>query len=362
MNEADNELLVAAISEGAEFAPDSHDVLRTVRVRVARQRRRRLAGRAVAAVASVIAVLGAVAIVERWPDRPLDTAAPSPGTGIGQAMPVPPQQCTLRFGWLPPGLKDPTRSCGPAEENVLYPMAGGNYLSVEMLKVSWQPKLDLPGLQQIKVGGRPAAISSKPTRTIITFQLPSGHWIQLEYGRGHPGSSSSRSQQTTLHNDALAIANGVSEGTAEDVQVAFAPAYLPAGMRLTSVGTGATPGTGQLHYGDGSGSVTKVDVVGTTDGIQDSMPVTDDRHTVSISLLSPDPSRLGHSAEPVGHLGNLPIYSINGGMAVLVPGFHGATLEVATSAVRYVNPTEPPDAAVSTDELIKIAQHVQWFD
>ncbi|GIH17211.1 hypothetical protein [Rugosimonospora africana] len=358
MTETDNELLTAAISEGAALAPDSHDVLRAVRVRVARQQRFRRSGIAVAgAVASVIAVFGAVTVVQKWPGGSLDTAAHGPG-GV---MPVPAQQCTLTFGWLPPGLKSPVRSCGPDGENVGYPMDGGNYLSVGMLNASWQPTLDAAGLQQIEVGGRPAAICSKPTRTAITFQLPSGHWVQLEYGNGLPGSSSSGAQQTTLRNDALAIANGMSEGTADDVQVAFAPGYLPADMSLAGVGTGTTPGTGQLHYGDGSGAVTKVEVGGGTDGLTDIMPVSDDRHTLSISLLSPDPGLMSHSANPVGRLGNLTIYSINQGTAVLVPGFHGATLEVATSAVRYVNSTEPPGGALSTDELIKIAQHIQWF-
>jgi hypothetical protein len=353
MTETNNEMLLAAIERGAAFAPDPDDVLRVVRTRVARRRRRRMTGTAIVAAAVVIAVFGALTVERSLGGRGHSTAQ---ATASPAVMPVPPQRCMLRFGWLPPGLDPPSRSCGPAGEEVGYPMGAGNYLDVSMLNSSWQPTLDTPGLQQIKVGGRPAAIASRPTRTIIIFQLPSGHWVSLEYGKGYPSSSE---QQATLRTDALAIANSVSEGPAEEIQVAFAPGYLPAGMRLARIYPGATPGTGSLEYNDGTGSVTKVEMGGTEDGIPVSLPVTDERYNVSISLGPPEPGLPGDSANPVGHLGNLTIYLINNnGASVVVPGFHGGVLSVFSLVKPLI---EPPPPTLSTDELIKIAEHVQWF-
>jgi hypothetical protein len=354
MNAAEQRVLVDGIGEGAAQAPDAHVVLAEVQARIVRGRRRRRIGGAVTAVVAALAVAGLLV-------GGVGGLAGRSHRGTGQwagvrVEPVPPQRCTVRLGWVPAGLRPPLRGCGPLGESLLYPMAGGAYLRMDVSNLPWQHRTDLAGWERVDIGGRTGLVASRATRTILWFALPSGRWANLEYGKGYP--SAQGGPQAGLRADALTIARAVSEDGTDTVRVGFVPAYLPPGMRLAEVATlGPPPGFGELSYGDGSLALRTVGTSGTEDGIEDEDPVFDRGHTVSIRLSAPDPELDKVAAgTPVATVAGRPAYLINQGTELVVPGFHGGDLTVSTTS-----PGAPGYESLPREELIRIAQGVRWL-
>ncbi|GAA0916787.1 hypothetical protein [Virgisporangium aurantiacum] len=346
MNE---QLLADALASDERLAPDPHDVLAGMAGGIRRRRQRRLAGYA-ASVLAVLALAGGLVVTVPWQAE--QAASPAP-------IPTPDFQRTVRFGWLPDGLSPPTYSASDTGEEVLYPMSGAVYLRVAVSHVDWQPKLDKSGWQQIQVGGRPGRLVSRPTRTLILWQLPSGHWADLEFGRGGPGGGDS---QPAVQTDAERIAAGVTEGAPEPVRLAFELTHLPAGMRIVGI-TGATPdGYGNIEITSGSEEAINTAEGITEDGIVYDFPMLDRSGRITVSFA---PGAWSASNPPPGvtrfaDIGGKAAFRLgqDKGVAVDWPP-HGFVQVWQPAMAKVDGPAIAP--LLTLDEFRAVASGIRWL-
>jgi hypothetical protein len=330
--------LVEALQADERLAPDPSDVLAGVAGGIRRRRQRRLAGYAASAVALAV-VAGTLAVT--LPSR-TDRAEQPAGTATGE------WNRTLRFGWLPDGLATPPLyQASDTEESALYPEANnGRYLLVNLTKVDWRPRLDLPGWRQTQVGGRPARIISRPTRTLITWELPSGRWASLDYGQGRPGS---RDAQPGVETSAERIALGVTEGAPEPVRVAFSVGYLPEGMRVVGVRGASPEGFGTIDAVSGTQRLVRNEDAATEDGISLEYPVLDNGDSLDISV-HPGAWNPGPGDKRTDDVRGRPAYLLNRDDGIAVDSPDGYIL-VSTSG--------RPSPLTAAD-FRRIAESVRW--
>ncbi len=334
MNE---QLLVDALTLDERLAPDVDEVREGITGGIRRRRQRRMVGYAASAVA--LAVL-AGALVVTWPAR-TDRAERPAQTVAGDWT------RTLRFGWLPAGLAAPVYLASTTEEGVLYPTNQGGYLLVDVTKVDWQPRLDLPGWRQTQVNGRPARIVSRPTRTLISWQLPSGRWASLDHGNGRPGGTDA---QPGVETAAQRIAAEITEGPSEPVRVSFSVGFLPRGMRIVGVRGVSPDGYGTIDVVSGSQRVVRTDEATTEDGISVEYPVLDNADSVDISF-HPGSWKPGPGEERTDDVRGRPAYLLNQGDGIAVDSPDGYVL-VSTSG---------RSSGLTADDFRRIAEGVRWL-
>ncbi|MFG2058194.1 hypothetical protein ACGFI9_29650 [Micromonospora sp. NPDC048930] len=354
-----NARLTRALTEGERYTPDPDVVLAGVRTGIARSRRRRRYATAGLAGLAVLALTGTAVVVDRSErSSPRPAGSPAPPA-------VPAQACGLSFGWLPEGLDEPTRDCGPRRQSVLYPMAGGPYLAVSIDQSAWQGYAKIkPGWKPVTVNGRNGQIVTRRTRTFIRFPLPSGHWVFLEYGVGQPSGKAT----TGLAPTAQRIAEHISEAPAGSLTVPFAPTYLPSGQRLDHIGQGAGGATASVGYQDGSGRIVGSGTATTEDGVAIEKPYVDTGIGYGISWSS-DPRNVINLAEAeramrtertVDVQGSR-AYLINQGDVLVVESFHGGQLTVSVNLPIGDPRNHPPRPSNVSQELLRIAEGVRWL-
>ncbi|RGC69725.1 hypothetical protein C5N14_04805 [Micromonospora sp. MW-13] len=345
-----------ALAEGERHSPDPTEVLAGIRAGVRRSRRRRRFAVAGAASAAVLVLAGGGFLVQRLPIPPVGaTPATDRVDAAAAAGPVQPQPCRLSFGWLPTNLAAPMRTCGPGDQRVLYPMDGGPYLRVDVDYSGWQPPLSRNGWEPVVVNGRTGRMAVQNTRALVLFPLPSGRWVDFEYGVGQPGGP----RTEKLGETAKRIAEGIGETVAGTVRVPFAPTYLPRGQRFVAALGGTASG---LIYREGSGRVLdrKPAQGATEDGIPTDRPTID--YGVGYSIRwdpagsEPTGRELGERADR--DVQGLPTYLVNRGRTVIVDGFHGGRLSVFLHEPEWIRPTAP--SAPPTGELLRIAEGIRW--
>lgn len=351
-----NARLTRALAEGERYTPDADTVMAGVRAGIARNRRRRRYASAGVAALTVLAMGSAAALIggsEQSPSRSAEGPAPNAQTG-----PVPPQECRLSFGWLPEGLVEPIRSCGPRTQSVLYPMDGGPYLNVSIDQSGWQGPRNTRGWKRVTVNGEGGYITARPTRAFVRFPLPSGRWVDIEYGIGTPGAKATAGLEATVRR----IAEEISETPTDSISIPFAPTYLPPGQHLADVGQGGGGTSLRLNYQDGSGRVVGEPMaLGTEDGVTSEYPRIDAGVGFSISWAS-DPAHAIplDQGERIADIQGRPAYLFNRGQMVVVDGFHDGQLNVSTS---YPTPHQqrPPSPGHLRPELVRIAEGVDWL-
>jgi hypothetical protein len=208
-----SELLMSALHAEEQHAPDPHEVLAGVARGVRRRARRSAAALAAGVALAVLAVSGAV-VIAIGPAPPASVGAPVQGAFPADAA------HGVNFGWLP---DDVGRGGGPDVS------AGGPYLVASVLPYVWTPTLDLTGWQRTEINGRPGRIVSRPTRTFLLWQLPSGHWAGLEFGRGMPRGADA---QPGVELDARRIAAAITEAPYRRGSSRLRLTYLPQGYRV----------------------------------------------------------------------------------------------------------------------------------
>ncbi|MCW3843181.1 hypothetical protein ONA70_24060 [Micromonospora yasonensis] len=340
--------LTRALAEGERYTPDADAVLAGVRAGIARARRRRRYTAAGLAAFTVLALSGTAVVVGRS-----ELSSPRPA---GSATPpaVPAQECRLSFGWLPEGLAEPSRNCGPRRQSVLYPITGGPYLAVSIDQSGWQgPAKITPGWKPTTVNGRTGQIVTRRTRAFVQFPLPSGHWVDIEYGGGKGAPE--------LEATARRIAEHISETPAGSLTAPFTPTYLPAGQRLAFVGQ-RRGSEFNVAYQDGSGRIIGSSGTATTqDGVIVDEIEIDSGTEYHISwrsdLGNDDPTALG---ERIGNIQGHPAYLLNGGSLLTIEGFHGGELSVAANLPIDERGRPRSAPAGLTSVLIRIAEGVRW--
>jgi hypothetical protein len=226
-----------------------------------RRRRRSAAALAAGAALAVLAVIGSAAVVgARMALPPASVGAPATAT-----FPVDASH-GVDFGWLPDDMRLADRGGGPDV------MAGGPYLVASVVPYVWQPKLDLTGWQRTEINGRPGRIVSRPTRTFVLWQLPSGHWADLEFGRGLPRGTDG---QPGVEQDARRIAASVTEAPPRSGSSRLRLTYLPQGYRVDQASHG-TNKAGQsvdvVRGVTGTIRLTGTQTYGTEDGVTTEVP------------------------------------------------------------------------------------------
>ncbi|MGW1057306.1 hypothetical protein [Micromonospora rubida] len=352
-----------ALAEGERHSPDPTEVLAGIRAGVRRSHhRRRFAAAGAAGTIGVALVGGLLAGQLAFGPAP---EAMAPGSAARPVTPVPAQACRLSFEWLPTGLSTPPiRTCGPGAQGVLYPMAGGPYLRVDLAAAGWQPPLERTGWDPVVVNGRAGRMAVRDSRALLLFPLPSGRWVDVEYG----------GPRAALRETAKRIAGGIGETVADTVRVPFTPTYLPRGQYLVALQSGTASG---LTYRDGSGRVLdRQPAQGITeDGVNTDEPVID--HGIEYSIRW-EPAGLGPSAMGFGKRSDravqgLPTYVLNRGLLMIVDDFHGGRLTLSSNATMSVPPSAPtaeptnkavplrPSSPPEADrELRRIAEGIRW--
>jgi hypothetical protein len=349
-----NEHVLADILTAEErLAPDPDDVLRGVTRGIRRRRQRRRIGPAVTGVAAVLALAGGAVVVHDLRGGPAgQVGAPSATVPNGD------WHRTVRLGWVPAGMT-------PGGWHVSEDGEGGGfhgtdevYLRVDVSKP--RSARTLPGWEATTVDGRPGLIVSRPTRTIIEWPLPSGHWVEVEFGRGRPGGAN---RQSAIRADAERIAAGISETAVEPVRVRFGLTRLDPGQRIVGVGvTDADDGHGTLYVSDGTPSAPPSMQEGATeDGIVTESPVPDPG-VITVRYDRPtDPATLLRSATRIDDIQGRPAYLINQGQMLIVTGLPHGDLTVASNRPMVVDSANPPASESSqVDKLIALAERVRW--
>jgi hypothetical protein len=226
-------------------------------------------------------------------------------------------------------------------------MAGAGYLRVDVSGVDWQPRLDQPGWRQIQVGGRPARIVSRPTRTLIDWQLSSGRWANLEYGRGMPGEAAA---QPDVERIAERVAAGITEGAPEPVRVRFAPTVLPEGTRVVGVRGVSHDGYGTVDVASGSQRVVRTGQVTTQDGIGLDHPVLDETGLFGVSF-HPGPFRPNRGETRTDDIQGQPAYLLNEGRGIAFDSPPHGNVTVAATG-------EP--APFTPEAVRRVAEGVRW--
>lgn len=330
-------LLVDVLTDDERLAPDLGRVRDGITGGIRRRRRRRMAGYAASAVALVL-VGGALAVtVPATGERPAGTTRTLAGEW----------NRTLRLGYVPDGMTTPLYSASAAGEGVLYPVSREGYLRVDITTTGWTPRLDLPGWRTTQVGGRPARIVSRPKRTMIDWQLPSGRWASLEYGQGRAHDAAG---QLAVERIVERVALGVTEGTPEPVRLAFGPTYLPPGTRVVGVRGVSPEGYGTIDVTAGSQRVLRTDEATTEDGISVEYPVLDDRGGFGVSF-HPGSWQLDPGDRRTDDIDGRRTYLLNRetGIAVDTPP-HGCVI------VDTIDRPEP----LAPAELRRVAKGVRW--
>ncbi|RKN31673.1 hypothetical protein D7044_15295 [Micromonospora musae] len=326
-----------------------------VRAGIARSHRRRRYASAGLAAFTLLAVSGTAVLVarpEQPASRPADNLAANAQTG-----PVPPQECRLSLGWLPEGLVEPSRICGPTAQSVLYPMYDGPYLSVSIDQSGWQGPRNTRGWEPVTVNGEAGYLVTRATRTFVKFPLPSGRWVSVEYGVGMPGARATAGLEAT----ARRIAEHISETPTESLNAPFAPTYLPPGQRLANLrrdGDGAS-----VTYQDGSGRIIGATSTSTTeDGVIGEFLEFDDGAGYRISWTSNPPGDYLplKQGERIADIQGRPAHRFNEDGIVVVDGFHGGQLTVSTRYPVSLH-RKLPKPANPTPELVRIAEGVRWL-
>lgn len=328
-------LLTSVLIDEERLAPDPADVMAGLTHGIRRRRQRRLAGGA-AALALVVA--GSFAVVNAWPDAqaPGESSAAAPATVFHRK---------IRFGWLPDGLERPVFQAGLAGESVNYGLSEDRYLRAEISNLQWQPNLDQAGWQRVQVAGRPGRLVSKPTRTIVDWQLPSGRWATIEVGRGRPGMANA---QPGLQADAERIAAGITDGDPEPVRVSFEARVLPKGTKIVNVSEQEN-GYGTIELSTGDPKVAATWKGTTEDGITSDRPVTDQESNRVTVTVSPDTVKPSTDMYELGKVNGRRIWR-TGALGVVVDFSPHGQILVQTSN------TLP----LTTEELRAVAEGVRW--
>ncbi|SBT51620.1 hypothetical protein [Micromonospora auratinigra] len=364
-----NPRLTQALAEGERHTPDPDQVLAGIRAGITRRRRHHRYLSVGVTALTVLALTGTAVLIGRPDHRPTGVADGSPANPTPRptgrpseepVTPVPPQQCRLRFGWLPTGLARPLRSCGPREQSVLYPMAGGRYLSVSIDQSGWPGPVNTRGWTPLTVHGRPGYLAVRATRAFVCFPLPSGRWVDVEYGDGQPGGPA----VTGLAATARRIAEHISEQDTGPIRVPLATTYLPKGQQLAAVGNDSSRFT--VRYQDGSGRNTGKPITGTTeDGLTSESPRIDTGTGYRIDWSS-DPRDMPSAGEleryeRLPDIQGRPAYLLNQGDLIVVADFHGGWLSVGLHFVIRDVSQPGPVAGGHRSQLVRIAQGVRWL-
>lgn len=354
-----NEHVLADILTAEErLAPDPGEVWEGVTRGIRRRRRRRRIGQVVTGVVAVLALAGGVVAVR--------DLRGGPATGIGTPPVTVPNgdwQRSIRLGWTPAGMSPGGWHVSEHTEGGLFTGADGAYLRVDVSDP--RPPRPRPGWEATTVDGRPGQIVSRPTRTIIEWPLPSGHWAEVEFGRGQPGGANG---QPGIRADAERIAAGITETAGEPVRVGFGLTRLDAGQRIVGVRTttGANDGHGTVYVAGGTPTVGHVadpssGQTTTEDGIVTDPPAGD---TGTITVRYEPPADLAgtlRAATRIDDIQGRPAYLVNQGRMLIVTGLPHGDLTVASNlplVVGYTDPSAPDPTLVA--QLVALAERVRW--
>lgn len=346
--------LADSFEESLANAPDPAEVLLGMRAGIDRRRRRqryyRTGGVLAAVLLAMTASTVAVTVIRDG------GGAPAP-VGSADLIPVGEWKSTLRLGWVPDGLQPPTTTGTEFAEDILYPGSSlpplQDYLRVSLHLVSETPKLDLPGWQRVDVNGRPASERSEPTRTIVVFQMPSGRWAEVEFGRGVPNGGPDG--QPGHRETALRVARSIDETGDTPLRTGFAPSYLPAGQRIVGVST-------EVNSPAGFGRVYSAGPVGppaqNLPGSRGFLLGVDGQQGPGVSIFVEEAEEATlEGAERIADIQGRPAYRLNNGHMIVMTDFHGGALTViATLGKQQPNKELMPEA-----ELVKVAEGVRWL-
>jgi hypothetical protein len=286
---------------------------------------------AVLAGVVLLAVAGTVAVV---------VVRHGPETGAPDVKPLSQVDSDLHWGWLPADL-DMSRTKFPPGAQ-----PGTAYFDVLDFPADRGPDLRLDGWQPFEVGGRPGRIISRPARSMADWQLPSGRWAHVEFGRDEAKLESLgpvTNRQPGVENELRRIVTEATESPVRTVTAQFGLARMPACCTLLTVRPGA------VDLGAGVPQDRPAD--GLVDGILD------DTNLRSVNFLT----RLSIKFEPGMKTLNMSMWKrlpdIQGGEAYFlwttempmeldIRGFHGGTLRLVGGG--------------SQDELVQVARSVVW--
>jgi hypothetical protein len=335
-------LVVDVLNDVGEDLPDPDATMHAVRRGI---RRRRHRDGAVAAVAAFAVLLGASATVGGYLAGP----PPQPQSGTPKVQPVTEKVFSFTYGWLPDDLRAQRANPGPGV---------GAYIDTEVTATQDAGPAD-PAWSPIEVKGRPGRLISKPTRTIVDWQLPSGHFAHVEFGRGVPGAPNG---QPAIEHDTLHIVDEFAEGPEKTLTTAIGLGFLPARCHVDGLNEQQRIPAVNVYCGSPNPPPRRLT---TEDGITETVTNRLLENGVSISYADPQDAKtwerdLDHRRR-IADIQELPAYTSlpEGETASLstyqlyVKGFHGGML------VLSANTRELKDA-LTLDELVKIASNVVW--